>query len=302
MPSVSRLDIGHLDPQLLKQYEELTEQQYACCLTGQDPHDPDDAEVIAYAATENGQPIGLALGAYHSVLRQGDLYTLYVHPSFRGKGVGTALLQAFVSLFKEKKAIRIETRFAYNTPTGKLFARLLVNNGWSKPEPLVVRCFYVTKEFDPDWFLQSTRLPDSYTLFPWSELDDQQRRAVEQLIQQRGLPSAINPFVDKHLIEPQNSLGVLYQGKVVGWMVTHRESCDLISYAKLYMLPEHRGKGNPIHMLARSIYLQQLSDVEYSVFEVNLRNSDKRWLSFMKRRLIPYAPFVTEIYQSILSL
>lgn len=63
----------------------------------------------SYIALVNGEAVGVASGgADESELRYGYLHFLYVKPNYRGRGIGTALLQKLEQYFAEKECRRIK--------------------------------------------------------------------------------------------------------------------------------------------------------------------------------------------------
>jgi hypothetical protein len=110
-------------------------------------------------------------------------------------------------------------------------------------------------------------------------------------IDQGRIHPLLNPFANKEMpMETINSLGLRYQGEVIGWIITHRPNPETIRYSNLYVDPRFYFKGFAISLLIKSMQLHQLTpDVPHALFEVNLTETEPSWWNFVKRRLIPYA-------------
>ena len=83
------------------------------------------------------------------------------------------------------------------------------------------------------------------------------------------------------------SKGLRYKGEVVGWCVTHKMSHDMLRFTTLYIHNEKKRLGPSIRLLINTIKQQQRSPYRWTVFELNLKQTDESWKKFVRRRLAP---------------
>jgi hypothetical protein len=53
----------------------------------------------------------------------------------------------------------------------------------------------------------------------------------------------LSPFAQAELLEPRNSLALLRDGEVVGWMINHRIDDHTVRYTRLFVVDELQGSG-----------------------------------------------------------
>lgn len=287
-----RIDLKQLTPQQLVSYTPLL---LSSAIVSFQRH-AQYPLVIAVEATRDSYPIGLAFVACEPDIRTGKLLSLFVKEEERGKGIGTALTQKIEEELIQSGCNAISTEFADDNPTRAPFEKILHKRKWTSPTIYMVCCHYEIQKLHPPWFRRSEKLPNDFEEFPWVTLKSEERARLEFQAQQYTFPATISPFIEEETIEPINSLGLRYQGEVIGWMITHRTAPDTITYSSLYTHREYRFKRYAIQLLIDSIRLQQQSPVPYALFRTNLEQADRSWVYFIKRRLIPYAQHVQRIY------
>lgn len=79
------------------------------------------------------------------------------------------------------------------------------------------------------WLNKNYRFSPSFTFFPWQEITPEERLNLQkQQETSLWIPDELSPFKHEENLEPLNSLGLRYEGEVVGWVITHRLSPDTI--------------------------------------------------------------------------
>lgn len=167
---------------------------------------------------------------------------------------------------------------------------------WEGPRVVLTSCYFISHLFSPTWYLKGYRLPKGFTYFPWEKLTQDDKRTIEELWKKGDLPSDIYPFYEETVFEP-NSLGLRYNGKIVGWSLAESNAPQSLWYSKLYLDPAFRLSGIAIQLLAASILRHDHVRFPNVYFKLNIVQSSLRWLRFVKRRLIPYADSVTDYFQ-----
>jgi GNAT superfamily N-acetyltransferase len=203
--------------------------------------------LVVVGAAYFWQPVGLAIATLTPDNRYAQVVSLVVLPEHRRKGVGTALLAEVEKQLQERGCHQAD--FAYLTETDNTagIERLLQKQDWRPPQTVAV--FF---ESDVDTYLKSPLytpqviLPDGYEFFAWADLTPADRAAILQRQAQTPggwFSDTVSPFIQEERMEPINSIGLRYQGAVVGWMVTQRMTNSLIDYTNLFVSREHKGQS-----------------------------------------------------------
>lgn len=291
-------DFVALTPSQRHAYAQCLEPSHACCLEGKDPWAISSAEIYGIAAHDTeANLLGLALATYRRYGSFAKLLELRLTHSLDTSNIAMAayLLQQLEELLRQQNCRVITYLMHGNSP---LLETLFRQSGWSVPRLSIVKCDFKTHSFKPTWLKKvlAQALPNGFELFPWTALTAPENKQLKHLQAEDAFPLYVSPFHDEHLIEPLNSLGLRYQGVVVGWMITNRVDATTIRYESLYIDKRYRYSSLPGRMLATSISLQLDSDIENGILEMNLDQVDQRWLNFVKRRLLPSAVNVERLY------
>lgn len=298
MNVVVKLDLPILDSQLRTALEQLTEPKYRCCLEGKNPDTIEGTETLALCFMTVEGPVALLLATFIPVLRIAEIHSLYVLEKDRLKHIGTALLTEISKLLTERKCLAASLVYTKETDTAPILEHILKKLGWEEPQPFSTQCL-LHNSFNAPWLKKPYPLPEGFEIFPWRELKEEERQELLLKHSKKAFPYNISPFgSDEQLIEYSNSFGLRYKNSVIGWMITHRTAQDTIRYSALYIDPQWQHKGPAMRLLCDAIIIQTESEIPWSIFEVNLHQSNSDWLKFVEQRLFPYAQSVTHTYQS----
>lgn len=226
-------------------------------------------QAIGFVELEDGIPVGVLLAKPTG----SELQILYLYSH------NIEDLLDKVGLWKQ-----ITLHYREENPFAGQIEQLCKKRGWEGPVLHGVRYLIEIQKLHPAWLDKDYHYARGYSSFPW-----------HTHITLENVPYASSPFAWPE--EPDfNSLGLAYEGKTVGWMVTHRISHDTIRYTVLYTYPEYRYRGEIIKLLIESIKKQQSSEVPYAQFDLFTFGIDLRWKEFVSRRLAPYATLISKEY------
>lgn len=225
-----------------------------------------------------------------------QLDSIFVLESERHKGIGTALFNFFQqTTLIDRKAIGFE--YESESPYAPYLEKMIKKAGWSAPEFYQIRCMFDVTTFNPAWYQKWLHFnPSSFKIFPWKEISEDERDTILMQARQGRFQPYLSPLLDEPQIENINSLGLKHKDTLVGWMITHRLNLDTIKYSALYI---EKGYRYAIWLLTQSIHLQQLSPIKWAYLEVNLKEIDRSWLSFLRKRLISHAYKIQKIKWAI---
>lgn len=237
----------------------------------------------------DGQIVGLAVLVKYPLERTAQLYSLVVEKAFRSRGGGEYLCKEAIKRVHEQGMDWIECEYGAEGTSLLAFEKLLENTGWEKPSLYLERYRFCSADFSPPWLSCLQRPVDELEIFLWQERTDTDEKVARWMLEQGHVPSFLSPFDQILYQEPLNSLGARQDGRLVGWMITHRSDAETIRYSSLFFDRHLATSGYGLFLLGEAIRLQQASQIPYGLCEVNLEKVEPAWVRFVKKRLAPYA-------------
>lgn len=256
---------------------------------------PPKGPLTAVAAASGNQLAGAALAEIQPDAAAAEVISLFVAPDCRRRGVGGRLLGDLEQAVARKGCRAVHLTFRSDWKAREVIEKLLEKHGWSAPQ--VVRVIGKSNaQTVGGWpWLNRLKLPEAYTIFPWTELTQRERRSIEERQErEEWFPRVLTPFQEEQRLEPINSIGLRHDGRVVGWMITHRTTPDTIQYTSLFVDAGIQGLGRGIALVAEAINRQIRSGVAYGIFMADVKN--ERMVNFARRRLRPYLLSLVESY------
>jgi GNAT superfamily N-acetyltransferase len=272
-------------------YEKLTFPAFRYVLRSIDSQ----KSVIALAASYLEQPVGLALAEiWEDDSRSAEVLSIFVEPPQRCAGIGTALLTRLEEELSQRGCTKAKLSYITGKSTTPALERLLQKCNWTCPQPRMLICKGQAEEIiQAPWMKRYSRIPSSYSIFPWLEITQEERQAIQQQQEtQPWIPEDLIPFqYEKHL-EPITSLGLRYQGQVVGWMINHRLSPDTIRYTCSFVRKDLQKMGRIISLYAEAAKLQVQAKISNVIWTVPVAHESM--VNFVKHRWAPYLASVGE--------
>lgn len=296
------ITIENIDPQRLDEkgrlsLQKLTEPKYYPCLEGQHPDEVTNAQVVLLVALQNNQPLGLLVGSFVPILRSAELHSLFVDEKFRNQQIASTLLQEFEKELKKQKAIVVTFLYPVENAFSSIYENIFQKQNWEKPIPFSIQCL-IKNSFDAPWLNKPYPLPHGFHELYWRDLNETERDQLKSEADRQIIPGFLSPFGrNEKIIEPANSLVLINEKRVIGWMITHRIAPDTIRYSSLYISPEWQHKGPAMRLLCDAIKYQTHSTIPWALFETNLSTTDKAWIKALRERIMPYAHTTTHINQ-----
>jgi GNAT superfamily N-acetyltransferase len=251
-----------------------------------------DGHTVAIGASIGENPIGLVLAEIQED-KTAKVLSLFVIQSYRHQGIGTALLTRLETELYSKGCTNVEFVYTTGQLTTSTLEHLLNKCDWSPPQSRRVICKASTQQMSKaSWMRRCRQLPDSYSIFPWTEITSQERFVIQEQIEQSWIDTDLIPFNYEKNLEPINSLGLRYQGQVVGWLITHRTSPDTIRYSCAYVRPDLQKLGRLIFLYAKAVHLQALANIHFGIWSTRLENNFM--VNFTKKHMEPYLIYLKE--------
>ena len=266
-----------------------------------------ESDVVAVGSEVDNGPVGLAIARLDinpSQNQAGKVLSLFVTPNHRNRGIGKALLAQLEGDLQQRGCHHLELRYL-SGPNSPPLERILAQRQWLASQSQSLVCYASTdrvRQAPPPHLVDSlarlvTRLPTGYSIFPWPTLKRAERADLEQRMRTDLLMQRFDPFLDEDKLEPLNSLGLRYENRIVGWMITHRTTADTIRYTQMYVDPASQPLSRSTLLLAKAIQLQveQLPHTK-GTFRVDIDNTSM--VMFVHRRLKPYLDDLRTAYSA----
>ncbi|NEQ73973.1 MAG: TIGR03032 family protein [Okeania sp. SIO2C9] len=252
--------------------------------------------LMGISASVAGEMVGLAIAEITPTqenISQAEVLSLFVLPEYRHQGIGTTLVKHLETALAAQKCPQVIVKYQATELTTSALEPLLRKRNWQPPkETFWLAKMSMEKIAQAPWLYKHI-LPDSFTIFPWSELTDAEKQQIQQTL---DYPTSLSPFEDNSRLEPLNSLGLRYGDEVVGWMVTHRVAPDTIRYSTMFVAQRFQKLGRGVALIAEALKQQIASPVPNCTWGVAMEN--QQMVKFLRRRLAPYTTFISESRQS----
>lgn len=256
---------------------------------------PQKGLLVGISASVAGEMVGLAIAEITPTQEntpQAEVLSLFVLPEYRHQGIGTTLVKYLETALAAQKCPQVMVKYQATELTASALEPLLRQRNWQPPkETFWLAKMSMEKIAQAPWLYKHI-LPDSFTIFPWSELTDAEKQQIQQTL---DYPASLSPFEDDSRLEPLNSLGLRYGEEVVGWIVTHRVAPDTIRYSTMFVAQQFQKLGRGVALIAESLKRQIASPVPNCTWGVAMEN--QQMAQFLRRRLAPYTTFISESRQ-----
>lgn len=247
-----------------------------------------DGTTVAIGVSNLGQPIGLAIAEVFLENNYAKILSIFVESSHRRQKIGAALLTRLEEELYTQGCTQAKLFWKKGKPVALPLERLLQKCNWSTPQPCNIECKSDLDAIaEAPWFQMKFRLSPDMTVFPWAEITERERIVIKQTQElEPWFDEKLNPFQNEENFEPLNSLGLRYQGRVVGWMLTERIKPDTIEYRCMFVRQDLQKLGRGIALFVNAIKIQNKANVPNGIWRVKLDNPPM--LRFVKKHMKPY--------------
>ncbi len=220
-------------------------------------------------AARADEPLGFALAEVQPDATSVRLLSLFVTPTCRKQGLGTTLVRQLEDTLRQQGVREVFGAYQLGLPSVPAIETILGRCGWSSPTPylLLVR---VGPDAIPTFrtlpSFRRRRLPAGYTFGFWTETTPAEHAEIVAWMERGVVPRYLNPFADAELIEPQSSLTLRHEGRLVGLLVTHRVAPHVVRYSCLFVHPDVAIKGLGLYLSLEGLH--RLTDANEAGVEV----------------------------------
>jgi hypothetical protein len=251
-------------------------------------------EPFGAVVVEGDEPIGLALAEERREEGVAELLSVYVRGTARREGHAKRLLAAVEDEARRRGLVRLAAVYMSGRAEIDWMERAFRARGWAEPQARTV-----TLRFTPEqalatpWFGR-LRLGPGYEVFPWTALTPAERQELmDSQARATWIFPALEPWRhDRHGFEEVSSLGLRHGGKVVGWVINHRVSPELVRFTCSFMRKDLGRRGRILPLFTES--LRRLREVGCPMCTFVTPVFYGSMVEFVRERCAPWAEFFGE--------
>lgn len=230
--------------------------------------------ILAVSVRKNNDIIGLCIAEFDLGQSYSEIFSFYIDPEYRNKGIGQELLNKTEQILSQKGYEEMRTYFWSSWESHEATRHMLKAQNWSEPEKLMhVFRTDIERVSNIPW-RKNVILPEGYEIVPWSWISPDEKKEIKD--EQEFMPfyhESLSPFYHEEKIAFHNSLGLKFKGRVIGWLLTYWNSPTNLEYNNLFIRKEFRtGIKIPLEMI-RIASMRQVEqgvpDILWSVGEEN---------------------------------
>jgi GNAT superfamily N-acetyltransferase len=246
--------------------------------------------LTAVLVSQGGQNAGLILAEPQAEGGGVMIRSMFVVPDQRRKGLARHLLHVLARELSARCCPHLDLFYRTDWRACPVIEHILQSEGWlpAKVQLYQYRCNLEDHLAALD--AMQPELPPGFSFFPWSELSEADRQDIRaRQGGENGYPPTLDPFQLPGYPVFNNSLGLRYAGRVVGWLVTHRGGPDVIQYTSLFTWPELRSVGRvklAFAMIVTAIRQQVAQGIFHFIFQVEAHNRPMQY--FVRQYFAPY--------------
>lgn len=248
---------------------------------------------VAIGAMAGDRAIGLVLAELVPAQRSANLLSIFVDPSHRCRGIGTALLTRLEQELQQQGCPELQLVYVTGKPSTAALERLLQRCHYPSPQPRMIVCKSTTERIAAAPWMQKYYLPPAFQIVPWVDITPSERYTIQQQQDEHAwIPADLVPFQLEDNFEPINSLALRYRQQVVGWVITHRLDANTIRYTCSFVRDDLQRMGRIIPMYVTAIQRQEQAGIRNGIWTVPRRHT--AMFNFVQQRMAAYMTSIEE--------
>jgi GNAT superfamily N-acetyltransferase len=231
-----------------------------------------------------------------------ELLSLFVLADWRARGVGTALVAAFEDRMRAAGFGRVSAVWMTGRSSVAGVERILEKRGWEPPKTRTISVRFTPEEAARTPWFQRVKLPaDRFEIFSWSEIGAAERDEIRRSHEAAPwIAKGLEPWdYDVQGFDPISSVGLRYEGTVVGWVINHRTSDDCVRFTCSFMRSDLSRRGRILPLYTEAIQRLAAAGIKECTFVTPLEYAEMA--EFVRRRC-PGGTYAGETRGSMKSL
>jgi GNAT superfamily N-acetyltransferase len=246
---------------------------------------------FACTATISGRPIGLALAQRAPAIPPtAEVVSLFVDPAARGQGIATAMLACLEDVALRHGITELSGTYMTDRPNVEAVERVLAKRGFEEPTVRMIVFKFAPEDARKCAWYRRARMPAGATIFKWSELTREELARLRQSqLERRWIHPKLEPWSADPNFDAISSVGMRKDGEIVGWVINHRLSPDMVTFSTAFMRPDLARMGASFPLYVAS--LEPLMGTGVLCTFVTNAEDFADMARFMLRRGAPFAQY-----------
>ncbi len=242
-------------------------------------------------ALEDGKPRGALLGCVPDASdtlglpNPPEILSLYVERATRGRGLGAGLVAEFERSVAAAGFGHVEAVYMTGPKEIEFVERILARRGWAPPAPRMLVLKATLAQFKKTPWCGRLEAPAGFELFPWSQIGAGEMACLKAS-QERSpwIPTDLLPW--RHSALDASSVGIRHKGEVVGWVLNHRLSDEVVRFTCSFVRADLARRARIIPAYSEALRLVEEAGYRRLTFTVPMRHP--QMVAFARRWCAPW--------------
>jgi GNAT superfamily N-acetyltransferase len=246
---------------------------------------------FACAATIGDRAVGLALAQRAPAIPPtAEILSLFVDPEVRGQGIATAMLASLEEAALRQGIRELSGTYMTDRPNIAAIERVLAKRGFEEPTVRMIVFKFAPEDARKCAWYRRARLPTGATIFKWSEVTGEDLALLKHSQRERRwIHPKLEPWSAAPDFDTVSSVGMRKDGEIVGWVINHRLTPDVVTFSTASMRPDLARMGASFPLYVASLETLMGSGV-LCTFVTNAEDFADM-ARFMLKRGAPFAQY-----------
>lgn len=233
-------------------------------------------------ATDVGAPVGLICASTSSVQNTSRIIIFKVEETYQNAQIGSRMLQLLVDHLPQQGISEVFGFYRSHWKSVDPLNRILIKTGFESPQWYVSILSGSVHSFDNMYDGFEQIINKKFDLIPWKNLSELQHLTLKRYIKNKSISDILNPYQKHTSINQEISCVIFNKDQIVGWILAHIVSQNMLEYSSLFLHDNYRNYGNAISLMKYAIQNQR-QKTNYKDFAATARMDNQVMHDFFRR-------------------
>ncbi len=202
-----------------------------------------------------------------------ELFSLFVLPDERNRGIGSQMLEIMEKHLKSNKFRFMQVRLRDEWKNFETVKKMIERRGWELP--YVARIIAEADIHDylkvpwPDHYL-----PSNLSLINRKDLPDEYEEQLKHIMEVSRIPVEFNPLQHHEHVFLPASYFLTKDSRLIGWNLAYHIAPNCVEYNNLFLFPDNRERGYGIALIRKSFEEQLRLEIPLARWVINTDNGE----------------------------